>query len=54
MSIVAQMLAKGEILKKGVLPPEIAIKPEPFFAELAKRGVKISETNQTFHYLSEK
>lgn len=46
MSIVAQMLAKGEILDKGVLPPEIGVTPEPFFAELAKRGVKISETIQ--------
>jgi saccharopine dehydrogenase-like NADP-dependent oxidoreductase len=47
MSIVAQMLAKGEILDKGVLPPEIGVKPEPFFTELAKRGVKNLETSQT-------
>lgn len=51
MSIIAQMLAKGEILDKGVLPPEIGITPEPFFAELAKRGVKILETTQISHEL---
>ena len=49
MSIVAQMLARGKILEKGVLPAEIGVKPEPFFAELAKRKVKILETSQTSH-----
>jgi lysine 6-dehydrogenase len=46
MSIVAQMLANGEISDKGVLPPEKSVKPTPFFARLAKRGVRISETVQ--------
>jgi lysine 6-dehydrogenase len=46
MSIVAQMLANGDIPKKGVLPPEVGIKPSNLFDELAKRGVKIIETSQ--------
>ncbi|MBX5326198.1 MAG: saccharopine dehydrogenase family protein [Candidatus Bathyarchaeia archaeon] len=46
LSVASQMLAKGEIKQTGVLPPEIALKPEPFMKELAKRGVKITETIQ--------
>ena len=46
LSVVAQMLAKGEIKQTGVLPPETAVKPEPFIKEIAKRGVKITETMQ--------
>jgi len=47
LSIVSQMLAKGEIPELGVLPPKVAVKPKPFFAELAKRGIKINETVET-------
>ncbi len=47
MSIAAQMLAKGEVSEKGVIPAETAVKPEPFFAELMKRKIKILETKQT-------
>lgn len=47
LSIASQMLAKGEITSKGVLPPETAIPTRPFFTELAKRGIKIHETIQT-------
>jgi len=46
LSIVSQMLAKGDIERKGVLPPETAIKPKALIAELSKRGVNISETIQ--------
>lgn len=46
LSIVSQMLAKGEIKQKGVLPPETAIKPKALTAELSKRGINISETIQ--------
>lgn len=46
LSIVSQMLAKGEIKQKGVLPPETAVKPKAMFAELSKREVNISETIQ--------
>jgi len=44
LSIASQMLARGEIPQHGVLPPEVAVKPESFFSELAKRGIKINET----------
>jgi len=44
LSIVSQMLAKGEIKEKGVLPPETAVPHESFFKELAKRGITINET----------
>jgi lysine 6-dehydrogenase len=41
-SIVAQMLIRGEIAVRGVLPPEQAVPPEPFFAALAERGMRIA------------
>jgi lysine 6-dehydrogenase len=40
-SIVAQMLAAGSIEARGVLPPERAIPPQPFFRELRRRGMRI-------------
>jgi len=46
LSIVSQMLAKGEIEQKGVLPPETAIKPKAIIGELSKRGVNVNETIQ--------
>lgn len=46
LSIVSQMLAKGDINQKGVLPAETAVKPEAIIRELARRGVSISETIQ--------
>jgi len=51
LSIASQMLARGEISQHGVLPPEVAVKPEPFFSELAKRGIKINETIEKTHTL---
>lgn len=43
-SIVAQMLARGDIQLKGVMPSEACVRPEPFIAELTKRGIEIRET----------
>lgn len=40
-SIVAQMLAKGQVKPKGVFPPEKCIGTELFFKELAKRGMEV-------------
>jgi saccharopine dehydrogenase-like NADP-dependent oxidoreductase len=37
-AVVARWLASNRLSKPGVLPPEVAIEPEPFFAELARRG----------------
>ena len=41
-SIVAQMLIAGEIDARGVLPPERAVPPAPFFRALADRGMRIT------------
>ena len=43
LSIGAQMIARGDIEAKGVLPPESVINPGVFFAELEKRGIKIEQ-----------
>jgi saccharopine dehydrogenase-like NADP-dependent oxidoreductase len=43
-SIAAQMLARGDIKVKGVIPPENCIDPEPFIVELGKRDIKTLET----------
>ncbi len=45
-SIAAQMLAKGDINAKGVVPPELCVEPEPFFAQLAKRNIEVYETTE--------
>ena len=37
-AIVARWLGSKRLSKPGVWPPETAIEPEPFFAELARRG----------------
>lgn len=41
-SIVAQMLVRGEMDARGVLPPERAVPPVPFFQALAARGMRIT------------
>ncbi|OBQ58792.1 saccharopine dehydrogenase family protein [Mesorhizobium loti] len=43
-SIVAQMLARREITTPGLLNPLLDVPDEPFFDELAKRGIKVAET----------
>lgn len=43
LSIGAQMIARGDVQARGVVPPEIAIDPCVFFAELAKRRIEIHE-----------
>jgi len=52
-SIIAQMLARGDIQLKGVLPSELCVKPEPFIAELKKRGIRISGTVKPSHLLAD-
>lgn len=41
-SIAAQMLLEGAITARGVLPPEIAVTPGPFFDALARRRMRIT------------
>ena len=43
LSIGAQMIARGEIEARGVLPPESVIDPAIFFSELEKRGIIIKQ-----------
>jgi len=43
LSIGAQMIARGDVQVKGVVPPETAIDPGIFFSELYKRGIEIHE-----------
>jgi len=42
-SIIAQMLSKGEVARRGATPQEEVIDPAVFVAELAKRGIEIKE-----------
>jgi saccharopine dehydrogenase-like NADP-dependent oxidoreductase len=44
LSIGAQMIARGDVTHRGVIPPETAIDPAIFFAELARRKIEIHET----------
>jgi saccharopine dehydrogenase-like NADP-dependent oxidoreductase len=43
LSIGAQMIARGDIKAKGVLPPESVLDPGIFFAELEKRGLLVKQ-----------
>ena len=43
LALGALMLARGEIDCPGVVAPEDCIEPEPFLAELARRGVHICD-----------
>src|SRR5256886_15428720 len=40
-SIAAQWLIRGQVKERGVVPPEIAFDPVPYFQELNARGRKI-------------
>jgi lysine 6-dehydrogenase len=41
-SIIAQMMARGDVLMRGATPQEKAIDPEKFVAELDRRNIKIA------------
>jgi lysine 6-dehydrogenase len=45
-SIIAQMMAKGDVLKRGATPQELAIDPDNFVAELARRNIRITDSWQ--------
>jgi len=40
-SIIAQMMARGDVARRGATPQEIAIDPDKFVAELGRRNIKI-------------
>ena len=46
LSIGAQMIARGDISVRGVVPPELAIDPAVFFDELKIRGIKVFEETE--------
>jgi saccharopine dehydrogenase-like NADP-dependent oxidoreductase len=43
LSVGAIMIAREDVSARGVVPPEAAIDPMVFFAELRKRGIEIHE-----------
>ncbi len=45
-SIIAQMMAKGDVKMRGAIPQEKTIDAENFVAELARRNIKIQESWQ--------
>lgn len=47
-SIVVQLLARGEVTARGALPPERAVAPQPFFRELAARGMTVRRQSAAF------
>jgi lysine 6-dehydrogenase len=49
LSIGAQMIGRGDVKARGVVPPETAIDPEIFIAELAKRRIEIHERVDEIH-----
>ena len=44
-SIIAQMMVKNEVARRGATPQEIAVDAENFVAELARRGISIKESS---------
>jgi lysine 6-dehydrogenase len=47
-SIVAHMIARGQIKERGVLPPESCVPIQPFFDELAKRDIFMRQITEEF------
>lgn len=45
-SVVAQMIAQNEIMERGVLPPELCVPAQPFFAELNKRTITMRKITE--------
>jgi lysine 6-dehydrogenase len=45
-SIIAQMMARGDVSARGAIPQEKAIDAEKFVAELDRRNIKIQESWQ--------
>jgi len=45
-SIVAQMMASGEISRRGVFPPEVIVPTQRYFQELAKRNMHVRKITE--------
>jgi len=46
LSVGAQMITAGDVTVRGIVPPESALDPDLFFAELKKRGIQVEEKFQ--------
>lgn len=44
LSIGAEMIGRGDVKTKGIVPPETALDPDIFIAEMRKRGMQLFET----------
>ncbi len=49
LSIGAQMITRGDVTHRGVVPPETALDPDIFIAELARRRIEIHEKIEEYH-----
>ncbi len=52
LSIGAQMIARGDVALRGVVPPEMALDPDVFITELACRRIEIHEKVEACHRLA--
>jgi saccharopine dehydrogenase-like NADP-dependent oxidoreductase len=52
LSIAVQMIARGDVTARGVLPPESTIDPLILFRELQRRGLEIHEQVEEYHVLA--
>jgi saccharopine dehydrogenase-like NADP-dependent oxidoreductase len=43
LSIGAQMITRGDVKARGVLPPETVLDPTIFFTELERRGIRVEQ-----------
>lgn len=46
-AVVARWLGEGRLQKPGVHPPETVVPPQPFYAELARRGAATTLSEET-------
>ncbi len=44
LSIGAEMIARGDVKSRGIVPPETALDSDIFITEMGKRGMKLFET----------
>jgi saccharopine dehydrogenase-like NADP-dependent oxidoreductase len=44
LSVGAELIARGQVEDRGVLPPEKAYNPDIFIQELEKRGIGVNYT----------
>ena len=51
LSVGAQMIGRGDVEVRGVVPPETALHPDIFFGELRKRGIEIHERVEAYQVI---